>query len=107
MAYAARGLLNILETYPSHEDRAQAVQVLILHGGPLDSLNCIYTNRANDIPCNHGNGPNLPADFTYVEALLNAPSTKDNYQLHFHLNITGANLPFNVNDAISIETCQK
>ena len=74
VAYAARTLINVIETYPTPTEISKPVSVLVIHGGALDDSNvptsCSPANRVNDIPCNHGIGDNLPADYTYVMDLL-------------------------------------
>lgn len=100
--HAAQALLNILNTYPSKASREAEVKVLILHGGAIDINNCAATNRNNDIPCNYGNGANLPADFNDIVGLLNANSVNDNFQFTVtHLNLSGV-LPFNNNNQPAI-----
>lgn len=103
VAYATKVFANILQTYPNATARNTQKKVLILHGGTINEFNCSATNRANDVPCNYGGGINLPADFTYVKALLT--STKDDgYQFQVSdLNITSASLPYSANERSSIE----
>lgn len=95
VAHAARTLLNILQSHPSVSAMSTSTSVLILHGGAVDAGNCSPSNRANDVPCNHGTGVNLPADYTDLQNLLNADSPNDNYTFQVtSLNLTGS-LPFN------------
>lgn len=95
VASAARSLINIMETFPQHNVLHQQRQVLILHGGIIDSTNCSPANRSNDVPCNHGAGLNLPADYRHVAALLSGSSPNDSFQfLVTHLNISGSTLPY-------------
>lgn len=102
VAHAARTLLNILQSYPSKAQREQNLNVLILHGGALDSLNCAPTNLTNDIPCNYGGTPNFPADFTHLQNLLNGNSASDNYSFTvYQLNLTGA-MPYTPTSSLSI-----
>ena len=102
VAYAARTLLNILETYPTKSQMEKNVSVLILHGGELDINNCNYTNRVNDVPCNYGNGFNLPADYTDVLDLLQSNSNNDNYGFSVNQsNISDLNFPTNEIDIIT------
>jgi putative intracellular protease/amidase len=69
VAYAARTLLNMLETYPAVA-KTEPVRVLLLHGGAVNPDNCGPGNRANDVPCNYGGGENLPADYTHLHAVF-------------------------------------
>lgn len=95
VAHATRTLLNIIETYPVKSDAIRPVSVLILHGGAVNPGNCSYLNRSNDIPCNYGAGGNLPADYTNLQNLLLANSSKDEYNFTVSdLNLTGS-LPYN------------
>jgi hypothetical protein len=103
VAYAARTLLNILESYPSHFQLQSNKTVLILHGGAVDSLNCAATNRNNDIPCNHGVGSNLPADFRHLQQALTRKSANDSFLFTVtSLNISGTSLPFTPTNTASI-----
>ncbi len=106
VAFAARTLLNILETYPSEANLSLPVSVLILHGGAVDVTNCSAGNRANDVPCNYGNTPeNLPADYIDVVTLLEADSPNDNYIfLVSEVNLTASGLPFDATNEGSIST---
>jgi len=102
VAYAARTLMNILETYPSKSQLEKNVSVLILHGGALDINNCNYTNRNNDVPCNYGNGFDLPADYTDVFELLQSNSNNDNYSFSVtQSNISDLNFPSNETEIVS------
>ncbi|MBN8694373.1 MAG: T9SS type A sorting domain-containing protein [Bacteroidetes bacterium] len=102
VAHAARTLLNILQSYPNKTQREQNLNVLILHGGALDSLNCSPGNLANDIPCNYGSTPNFPADYTFIQNLFNGNSAYDNYSLTVNqLNLTGT-LPYTPTSSVSI-----
>ena len=80
VAYAARTLLNILQSYPSKAVREDTKKVLILHGGALNAGDCASTNKDNDIPCNFGG--DLPADYTNLESLLTANSPNDTYNFN-------------------------
>lgn len=103
VAYAARTLLNILDSYLTVYQRELPVNTLILHGGALNPGNCGPGNQANDVPCNYGGGANLPADYTNLEALLLANSTNDNFTINVtEVDITAGGLPYNPNDAASI-----
>jgi putative intracellular protease/amidase len=100
--YAAQTLLNIIRTYPTKSQQETTIPVLILHGGALDTTNCNYTNRSNDIPCNHGGGTNFPADFTDIVDLLNANSPNDNFNFVVtDVNLVGT-LPYNGNSQTDI-----
>jgi putative intracellular protease/amidase len=95
VAHAARTLVNILQTHVPVSAQPTSTSVLILHGGAVDPSNCGPANRANDVPCNHGTGANLPADYTDLQNLLNANSPNDDYSFQVtSLNLTGS-LPFN------------
>lgn len=103
VAYAARTLLNILQTYPSKAQLQSTKSVLILHGGALDSLNCNAANRNNDIPCNHGTGVNLPADFRHLQAALTRDSPNDSFTFNVtSINISATGLPYNPSNTSSI-----
>lgn len=103
VAHAARTLINILETFPTKAEREATVSVLILHGGVVNTENCHYTNRANDIPCNYGGGANLPADYTDIVSLLNANSPNDDFNFTVtNVNITEGSLPFTASDQSSV-----
>lgn len=102
VAYAARTLINMLETYPANAEMISNNSVLILHGGAIDSTNCGAGNITNDIPCNYGGTPNFPADYTYIETLLNANSANDNYAFTVtNINLTGI-LPYDANNGTSV-----
>ncbi len=90
VAFAAKALLNILDSYPSQEVLTQAIDTLIIHGGALDPNNCSFADRfTNDVPCNYGNTVNsLPADYTHLTSLLTATSANDN----FSFNVSDINL---------------
>jgi putative intracellular protease/amidase len=95
VAHAARTLVNVLQTHVPVSAQSTSTSVLILHGGAVDPSNCGPANRANDVPCNHGTGANLPADYTDLQNLLNANSPNDDYSFQVtSLNLTGS-LPFN------------
>ncbi len=81
VAYATRTLLNILESYPSKAQRENNIDVLILHGGAVTVGDCDPSNRDNDVPCNHGGGSELPADYTNLDNLLTANSSNDSYNM--------------------------
>lgn len=104
VAYAARTLLNVLETYPPVAELQNPVSVLLLHGGMIDAGNCSPVNKANDIPCNYGNDiANLPADYTDLLSLLTDASPNDDYSINVtDINLTAGGLPFNVNNANEI-----
>ncbi len=96
VAYAARTLMNILETYPGKNQLERIISVLILHGGEVDVNNCLYTNRYNDVPCNYGGGFDLPADYTDLVDLFLENSENDNFNFNVHQsNITDLNFPLN------------
>lgn len=102
VAYAARTLINILETYPSNTTMLNNTSVLILHGGATDTTNCGPGNLANDVPCNYGGTPNFPADYTYIQNLLNANSVNDDYDFTVtNVNLTGS-LPYDPNNGNSV-----
>ncbi len=103
VAYATKVFANILQTYPTATDRKTHKKVLILHGGAINEFNCAATNRANDVPCNYGEGINLPADFTHIKTLLTTISD-DGYQFQVSdLNISSASLPYSATEQNSIE----
>ena len=90
VAHAARTFVNILETYPSKASREEEVSVLIVHGGALIENDCLYTNRDNDVPCNHGTGANLPADYEDLLAMLQADDVDDDFTFNTTaIDITG------------------
>ena len=99
IAYAARTLMNILETYPEKNKLERNISVLVLHGGALDVNNCLYINRNNDVPCNYGGGFDLPADYTDLMELLQLNSENDNYNFTVtQSDITDLNFPLNEED---------
>ena len=103
VAHAAKTFINILETFPSAVQITQSMNVLLIHGGPLDTNNCSASNKNNDVPCNYGTGPNLPADYTSVQTLLSA-SLNDGFQFNVSdLNLAGS-LPFTASDVSSVES---
>lgn len=81
VAYATRTLLNVLDSYPSKAQRESNIDVLILHGGAVNAGDCDPSNRDNDVPCNHGGGAELPADYTDLNNLLAANSPNDSYTM--------------------------
>lgn len=101
VAHAAMTLINILNTFPL--SLSSTVDVLIIHGGALNTNNCHFSNRNNDIPCNYGNDANnLPADYTHLQDLLAADSANDDFIFNVsQVNITGGNLPFDLLDECS------
>ncbi|MDW3211747.1 MAG: T9SS type A sorting domain-containing protein [Reichenbachiella sp.] len=102
VAHAARTFLNIIDTYPSQTRKETAVKTLILHGGAIDAGNCGPGNKENDVPCNHGGGDNLPADYTHLLALLNANGTEDDLNITTdHLDVTGT-LVFNASNEAEV-----
>lgn len=102
VAYAARTLLNLLETHPSVAQREAETKVLILHGGALNESNCAASNRTNDVPCNYSGTQNLPADYTHLKTLLEATLATDNYDLLVaDLNLNGT-LPYDGNNETAI-----
>lgn len=95
---------NILSSYPSIANLSQTKQVLIIHGGALNSSNCAATNKTtNDIPCNYGTGANSPADYLDLQSLLAADSAADPFSLTVsHVDIMpGSTLPFNKDSVTS------
>lgn len=105
VAYAARTLLNILETYPTAYERQLPLKSLILHGGAVNTNNCSAGNLSNDIPCNYGGGSNLPADYTDLQSLLTANSANDNFDIQVsEVDITSGSLPYDPDDEASILT---
>lgn len=102
VAHATRCLLNIIETYPSSTSATH--KVLVIHGGSIDINNCSASNRNNDVPCNYGDGDNLPADYTHIMSLLNSDSAQDSFDFDAQeLNLTSGSLPFDNNNQKSIE----
>lgn len=105
VSYATKTLLNVIETYPPLNKLTSQKSILILHGGAIDPTNCSASNRLNDIPCNYGAGPNLPADFTDIQNLLNQSVSPVNYNFTVNeLNITSSTLPFDNSNALEILT---
>lgn len=104
VAHAARGLLNIIESYPSVEDQLEPVEILVIHGGELDPNNCSLGNTSNDVPCNYGPGPDLPADYTDLVSLLQADSPNDTFVFNVSDLDLYAPLPFNDENQAEIET---
>jgi hypothetical protein len=102
VAHAALTLINILRTFPVSLN--SGIDVVILHGGAVNSGNCHFTNRQNDIPCNYGNLPDdLPADYTHLQTLLNGNSNGDDFTFNVsHVHLTAGNLPFDSLDECSI-----
>lgn len=101
VAHAARTFLNIIETHPSKESQAVEVSILVVHGGALNESNCIYTNRSNDIPCNHGGGGDLPADYEDLMTILEAEDAFDDFSFTpSQIDITGT-LSFDKNNLSS------
>ncbi|MFY0602101.1 MAG: ThuA domain-containing protein [Cyclobacteriaceae bacterium] len=95
VAHAARTYINTLETYPSSQQQEQQVSVLVIHGGAVDESNCSVGNRANDVPCNHGSGTDLPADYTDLMTLLETSDVDDSFNfLTTQIDITSVSLPF-------------
>lgn len=91
----AETLHRLLTSTP--ENTHDTVNVVLLHGGALNPGNCGPGNLENDIPCNH---PHTPADYTHVEALLQANSANDNFAFQVtsvNLGIPGT-LPFDPNN---------
>jgi putative intracellular protease/amidase len=103
VAHAARTLLNILDSYPTQQEMETSVSVLLFHGGAVNTSDCSYLNRANDIPCNYGGGVNIPADYTDLQGVLTSDSPNDPFTFSVtELNITGGSLPYNSSDQTSI-----
>ncbi len=103
VASAARTLIDVLQTFPEGNKLLQPVNVLILHGGIIDSTNCNAANRQNDVPCNHGVGNDLPADYRHVQNLLLADSPNDSFVFNVsELNIKSLTLPYAPNSTASI-----
>lgn len=103
VSYAARTLLNVLDTYPTIPELERVYKILILHGGTINTNNCSPSNRVNDIPCNYGTGDSLPADYTDVVALLSSDSPTDFYTFQVtEVNLTSTSLPFNPANKVQI-----
>ncbi|MFZ1791726.1 MAG: hypothetical protein WAT92_25590 [Saprospiraceae bacterium] len=105
IAHAANTLTNIIESYPDAAQFAQAVKVLIIHGGAVDVNNCGPGNQTtNDVPCNYGGGVDLPADFTDLVALYQSNQFGDG----FSFEVDDVNLftqsVFDPNDSCAIFT---
>jgi putative intracellular protease/amidase len=107
VAHATKVFANILQTYPDTENRVVQNKVLILHGGVVSESNCGPANRANDIPCNYGEGVNLPADFTHIKTMLEADHADEYSFLVSDLNIVSPTLPYTATDQASIENYLK
>ena len=104
VAYATKTLINVIETFPTVEERDQNLSVLVLHGGAVNPDNCGAGNRENDVPCNYGTEGNLPADYTDVVALLQTNSSNDSFTFSVtELNLAGS-LPFVITNTSQIET---
>lgn len=103
VAHAARTFINVLESYPNPTTYNSSVSVLILHGGVVTPGNCGAVNRANDIPCNYGEGSNTPADYVDLQNLLEANSAQDVFNFTVSdLNMTDASLPYTPTDENSV-----
>ncbi|TAE82611.1 MAG: T9SS C-terminal target domain-containing protein [Bacteroidetes bacterium] len=103
VAHAARALINVMQTFPTNAVMQAPVSVLILHGGVVDSLNCGPNNKINDVPCNHGTGANLPADYRHIQTLLNANSPNDSFLFNVtQLNLSAPSLPYQANNTNAI-----
>ncbi len=101
VAHAARTFINIMETYPSTANQILETSVLVVHGGALNESDCLYTNRSNDVPCNHGGGTDLPADYQDLMMVLEANDAFDNFDINpSQIDITGS-LSFDKNDLAS------
>ncbi|MEO9967522.1 MAG: ThuA domain-containing protein [Reichenbachiella sp.] len=99
VAHAARTFLNILETYPDDEKKESTVATLVIHGGPLDPDDCGPGNKDNDVPCNHGDGDNLPADYVDLMSVLDANELADDFSIAAEdLDLSDEELPFDPND---------
>lgn len=94
VTHAARTFINILESYPSNSRKATGVETLVIHGGALDPMNCSPGNKGNDIPCNHGGGSDLPADYTHLMALLQANESQDDLNINASDLDVSLTLPF-------------
>lgn len=95
---------NIVSSYPTIASLSQSKQVLIVHGGALNSSNCSAVNKTtNDIPCNYGTGANSPADYIDLQNLLSTDSAADPFSLTVsHVDImSGSPLPFDKNSISS------
>lgn len=103
VAHAARTLINVMQTFPTSAVMQAPVSVLILHGGVVDSLNCGPNNKINDVPCNHGTGTNLPADYRHLQTLLNGNSPNDSFIFNVtQLNLSAPSLPYQANNTNAI-----
>ncbi|WP_422361659.1 T9SS type A sorting domain-containing protein [Reichenbachiella sp.] len=96
VAHAARTFLNVIESYPSQTRKGTGVKALILHGGEIDTENCGPGNKENDVPCNHGGGANLPADYTHLLAVLQANDEADDLIINASELDLSETMPFDV-----------
>ncbi|WP_420582017.1 T9SS type A sorting domain-containing protein [Reichenbachiella sp.] len=96
VAHAARTFLNVIESYPSQTRKGTGVKALILHGGEIDTENCGPGNKENDVPCNHGGGDNLPADYTHLLAVLQANDEADDLTINVSEMDLSGTIPFDV-----------
>ncbi|SMD36378.1 Por secretion system C-terminal sorting domain-containing protein [Reichenbachiella faecimaris] len=93
VAHAARTFLNVLETFPLDRTKTSEINALVIHGGALDPENCGPENKDNDVPCNHGGGESLPADYTDLMNVLNANENNDDFNLvNDHLDLSTTEL---------------
>ncbi len=104
IAHAAKSLTNIIETYPDETSLTEEVEVLIIHGGPVNPESCAFGILSNDVPCNYLG--ELPADYTHLQALLEANSPNDEFNFNTHeLNISGTTPPeYIADDQAAIES---
>ena len=107
VAYAARTLLNVIETYPAAAELSNNISVLIIHGGAVNTSDCSVSNQTtNDVPCNYGTGSEfLPADYTDLVSLYQGNSANDTYNITVDdLDILGGGaLPYDGSSVTSIE----
>lgn len=107
VAHAARTFLNVLETHPNRVKKNADVSTLLIHGGAIDPEDCGADNKENDVPCNHGLGENLPADYRDLISLLNDEDAIDGLSIvadHIHLEAEESSLPFDPTDEEEILT---
>ncbi|MBV6646909.1 MAG: fibronectin type III domain-containing protein [Cyclobacteriaceae bacterium] len=98
VAHAAKTLINIIATYPQAEVLSVPIDVLVVHGGAVDPLDCHFGNTENDVPCNYN--PDMPADYTAIVALLEANSANDIFDFNVdNINISGATPPEYIADS--------
>ena len=102
ISYAAKTIINILQSYPQNSVLNADISTLIIHGGEVDCS----PNSGSDIPCNHGNtGNNIPADFLNIALLLQEDSINDDFNFILSdVNILDTVLPFDQSNINSISS---